>query len=341
MMAGLPVPAPRSRGLRPALAGALAIAAGALYLANASWLARPPLGAPTWLAHRGQHQLFSREGLANDTCTAAQSLPQTHPYLENTLASMRAAFDAGASVVELDVHTTSDSHLVVFHDERLECRTNGTGAVRDRPLEYLRSLDVGHGYTSDGGETYPLRGTGVGELRTLPEVLAAFPDERFLIHIKMNDLSVAERLVAVLVQHSPEQQARWMVYGSEGPVQHVLERLPALRGLTGSSVKACMLRYILLGWSGHMPEACEHTFVMLPVNWTWLVWGFPHRFVTRLAEHGSEVFLVGANSGREWLSGVDSDDAMRAACADNYSGGIWTDRIEAALSACPASTGRP
>lgn len=308
---------------------------------NASWLARPPVGKPTWLAHRGQHQLFSREGLANDTCTAAQSLPQTHPYLENTLASMRAAFEAGADIVELDIHATSDGQLVVFHDERLECRTNGSGAVRERPLEYLRSLDVGYGYTSDGGKTFPLRGSGLGELRTLREVLAAFPHERFLIHIKMNDVTVAQRLAGLLAEHSPEQRARWMVYGSERPVQHVLERWPELRGLTGSSVKACMWRYSVLGWTGYMPRACHHTFVLLPVNWTWLVWGFPHRFVARLAEHDAEVFLVGANSGRDWLSGVDSDDALRAACADHYSGGIWTDRIEAARSACPPRNGGP
>ncbi|MEY4547871.1 MAG: hypothetical protein RL685_4066 [Pseudomonadota bacterium] len=322
--------------LRGVVAGVLAVVGGALYFTNASWLARPSVGAPTWLAHRGQHQLFSREGLANDTCTAAQSLPQTHPYLENTLGSMRAAFDRGASVVELDVHGTSDGQLAVFHDERLECRTNGSGAVRERSLEYLRSLDVGYGYTSDGGKTFPLRGTGVGELRSLPEVLAAFPDQRFLIHIKMNDIGQAERLAALLAQHPPERRARWMVYGSERPVQRVTDLLPDLRSMTGSSVKACMIRYILFGWSGYMPDACRHTFLLLPSNWTWIVWGFPHRFVARFAEHGTEVFLVGPNSGRDWLSGVDSDDAMRAACADHYSGGIWTDRIEAASSACPA-----
>jgi glycerophosphoryl diester phosphodiesterase len=49
-------------------------------------------------------------------------------------------------VVELDVHNTRDGALAVFHDERSECRTNGSGAVRERPLEYLRSLDRGHGY---------------------------------------------------------------------------------------------------------------------------------------------------------------------------------------------------
>jgi glycerophosphoryl diester phosphodiesterase len=175
----------------------------------------------------------------------------------------------------------------------------------------------------------------------LPEVLAAFPDRRFLIHIKMKDLGVAERLAALLAQHSPQERARWMVYGSEGAVQQVSARLRDLRVLTGSSVKACMLRYILLGWSGYLPQACRHTFVILPSNWGWIAWGFPHRFVARLAAHGSEVFLAGPNSGHDWLSGIDSDEAMRAACADRYSGGIWTDRIEAARSACPPAGAPP
>jgi glycerophosphoryl diester phosphodiesterase len=321
--------------LRRVVAGVLTVVGGGLYFMNASWLARPSVGAPTWLAHRGQHQAFSRQGLANDTCTAAQSHPQTHAYLENTLASMRAAFDAGASVVELDLHGTSDGHLAVFHDERLECRTNGSGAVRERTLDYLRTLDVGYGYTSDGGKTFPLRGTGVGELRSLPDVLAAFPDRRFLFHMKMNEVIEGDRLAALLAKHPPEQRARWMVYGSERPVQRVIERLPDLRSMTGSSVKACMSRYIMFGWLGHTPNACRHTFILLPSNWTWVAWGFPHRFVARLAEHGTEVFMIGPNSGHDWLSGVDSDDAMRAACANHYAGGIWTDRIEAARSACP------
>jgi glycerophosphoryl diester phosphodiesterase len=166
-------------------------------------------------------------------------------------------------------------------------------------------------------------------------VQAAFTDRRFLKHISSKDVGDGDRLAALLAKHAQEQRARWMVYGAERPVNRVLERLPDVRGLTGSSVKACMFRYILAGWSGYMPAACRHTFVLLPSNWTWVAWGFPHRFVARLAAHGSEVFLVGPNSGREWLSGVDSDEALRDACADNYSGGIWTDRIEAARSACP------
>ena len=38
---------------------------------------------------------------------------------------MRAAFDSGADVVELDVHLTPDGKFAVFHDWTLDCRTDG------------------------------------------------------------------------------------------------------------------------------------------------------------------------------------------------------------------------
>jgi glycerophosphoryl diester phosphodiesterase len=82
---------------------------------------------------------------------------------ENTLASAHAAFAAGFSHVEIDVHVTSDGELVVFHDPHLARVTNGTGPVCDHTLAELRALDAG-GWFSDhfAGEKIP----------TLDEMLA-------------------------------------------------------------------------------------------------------------------------------------------------------------------------
>jgi glycerophosphoryl diester phosphodiesterase len=73
-------------------------------------------GAPRLIAHRGVHQTFDADGVENDTCTAQRIHPPTHEFIENTIPSMRAAFDAGASVVELDVHLTPDGEFAVMHD---------------------------------------------------------------------------------------------------------------------------------------------------------------------------------------------------------------------------------
>lgn len=95
--------------------GALTLAAGALFVFNTSLLARPS-GALTLLAHRGVHQDFPREGLTNDTCTASRIYAPTHGYIENTLPSIEAAFAAGADMVEVDIHPTTDGEFAVFHD---------------------------------------------------------------------------------------------------------------------------------------------------------------------------------------------------------------------------------
>lgn len=128
---------------------------------NTNLLGEPLTGKPQLLAHRGLAQTFHRDGLTNETCTATRIHEPEHAYLENTLASMRAAFDAGADIVEFDVHPTTDGHFAVFHDWTLDCRTNGKGVTREHTLAELKALDIGFGYTADGGKTYPFRGQGV------------------------------------------------------------------------------------------------------------------------------------------------------------------------------------
>jgi glycerophosphoryl diester phosphodiesterase len=62
---------------------------------------------------------------------------------ENTLAAFRRAVELGADAVEMDVHLTADGHVVVIHDATLDRTTNGTGAVTERSLSDIRSLDAG------------------------------------------------------------------------------------------------------------------------------------------------------------------------------------------------------
>ena len=83
------------------------------------------------------------------TIIAHRGASGTEP--ENTLRSFRRALEMGAQWMELDVHAVKDA-LIVFHDDHLDRRTNGTGIVADRSLAYIRSLDAGE------GEKIPLLG---------------------------------------------------------------------------------------------------------------------------------------------------------------------------------------
>src|SRR5690606_23973523 len=91
-----------------------------LFLNNTSLFSSPDNGSPYLLAHRGLAQTYPMAGIANDTCTTTRIYSPEHDYLENTIASMEAAFRAGADAVEFDVHQTKDDQFAVFHDWTLD-----------------------------------------------------------------------------------------------------------------------------------------------------------------------------------------------------------------------------
>jgi glycerophosphoryl diester phosphodiesterase len=298
------------------------------FVNNTNLLSDAPAGRPQWLAHRGLAQTYDLTGVGNDTCTASRILPPEHPYLENTIASMRAAFAAGADIVEFDVHPTTDGAFAVFHDWTLDCRTDGHGVTRAQPLATLRSLDIGYGYTADGGRTFPFRHQGVGLMPTLDEVLAAFPGRRFLINVKSDDPAEGELLAERLARLAPEQRRRLMSYGGERPMAVLRERLPEMRVMSRRSLTRCGLGYLALGWSGHVPAACRRSLILVPVNLAPWLWGWPGRLLARMRRNDTLVFVTGPyGKGDPGTRGVD-DRATLARLPPRFSGGIWTNRID-------------
>ena len=299
-----------------------------LWLANNSLFVSVPEDAqPRLLSHRGVHQTFSQVGLENDTCTAERIYPLTHDFIENTIASMRAAFHAGADVVEIDVHLTPDGVFVVFHDWTLECRTEGEGVTERTPMRVLRTLDIGYGYTADGGQTYPLRGTGVGLMPTLEEVFEAFPEGRFLINFKSRRVDEGEELAALLAAHPAWREATFGVYGGGPPTRAAMAATSGLRGYDDRSELECLTRYIALGWSGYVPEACRDAIVVVPSSHGWLLWGWPRRFERRMREAGTEVILLGDYGGGGFTSGIDNIEHLDM-IPRGFGGYVWTNRIE-------------
>jgi glycerophosphoryl diester phosphodiesterase len=309
-------------------AGALGVAAAGLWLLNTSMLAPALPGAPRWIAHRGVHQTFPVDGVDNDTCTAARIRPVEHAHLENTIPSMEAAFAAGASMVEIDLHATSDGRFAVFHDHGLECRTNGVGAPEGHPMDTLRRLDVGYSYTADGGATYPLRGgPGVGAMPELGDVFDRFPEGGFVLHVKRGNVEDGERLVARLVALSPERRRRIWVYGGPDALEVLRRDLPDVRTFDVGQVKTCLKHYLATGWLGVVPTSCRDTVVLVPISHAGWVWGWPRRFEARLRSVGSEVVLAGPYTRGQPSTGVDEAADVAGVPAD-FGGYLWTNRIE-------------
>jgi glycerophosphoryl diester phosphodiesterase len=303
------------------------VLAGAVYLNNASWLAPAPDGPPLVVAHRGLGQIFSREGLTGETCTAERMIPVDHAFLENTLDGIAAAYDLGAAFVEIDVQPTTDGDFVVFHDWTLDCRTDGTGETRAHDLAALRALDIGYGYTADGGATFPFRGRGRGLMPTLGEVLDAFPDGGILINVKSSDPAEGRQLAALLSSLPAAQLERIAISGDDGPLAEIAAALPDIRMLSRHRLMECATRYLALGWSGYVPESCRNGIVMIPADYAPFVWGWPNRFLARMRAHGTLAIMIGPLDESGYTTGIDSAEVLDLLPA-RFDGAVWTNRAD-------------
>lgn len=63
-------------------------------------------------------------------------------YPENTMLAFKKAVEAGCDEIELDVHLTKDDVLVVFHDEKIDRTTDGTGLIKDYTYEELKKFNA-------------------------------------------------------------------------------------------------------------------------------------------------------------------------------------------------------
>ncbi|HEX3046251.1 MAG TPA: glycerophosphodiester phosphodiesterase family protein [Bacillota bacterium] len=295
------------------------------FLNNSSLLMNQTSGKPWFMAHRGLAQTFSMEGITGDTCTAERIYPPEHPYLENTLPSMEAAFAYGAKLVELDIQPTRDEQLAVFHDWTLDCRTDGRGVTREHTMAELKLLDIGYGYTADGGKTYPFRGQGIGSMPTLTEVFARFPNSPLLIHIKSDDPEEGNRLAKFLASFPEERLNQLAVYGGDKPIAALQKRLPRLRVMSKATMMKALVSYLLVGWTGYVPPACRNTELHLPEKYARWLWGWPQRFMDRMEKANTRVILVAGNG--VWSEGFDSLEDMKR-LPPHYTGGVWTNRID-------------
>jgi glycerophosphoryl diester phosphodiesterase len=273
---------------------AVAAFAVTVSLLNASWIA-PRLDSPLILvAHRGVAQPIDHQGITDETCTAKRMLPSEHDFIDNTLRSFSNARHFGADAIALEVHPTRDGQMVAFHDWTVDCRTDGHGAVRELTLAQLKKLDVGHGYTPDGGKTWPLRGKGVGGMPTVEEVLREVPRMRLIFQFKSKDPADADVLLAALRRGGAAvDDDRFGFYGDPAVVRRVKQLEPSAWAFTVQDTKACLTDYVKFGWTSYVPASCRNTTVMVPLNYQWAIWGWPKRFLVRMQGAGTRVILTG------------------------------------------------
>lgn len=140
---------------------------------------------------------------------------------ENTIEGFREATTLGPVVLELDVRTSADGHVVVIHDEVVDRTTNGTGAVSRMTLAELQSLDAGYRFTPDNGATFPWRGQGV-KIPTLEAVYREFPDRPINIELK-DERPGSEQAVWRVIEAADGQTRTLVVTDSAAPIDRFRE----------------------------------------------------------------------------------------------------------------------
>src|SRR5215203_1776262 len=168
---------------------------------------------------------------------------------ENTLEGFREGLRVGAGVLELDVHTTADGHVVVIHDATVDRTTESTGAVREMTLAEIKRLDAGYRFTRDGGRSFPYRDKGI-RVPTLEEVYDEFVEVPINVEIK-GDRPGIEEAVWRIIEAAGAGERTLVVSESTSTIRR-FRGASGGRVATASSSVELILLYLLtrLGLSG-------------------------------------------------------------------------------------------
>ena len=118
---------------------------------------------------------------------------------ENTVESIRAAIEAGATASEIDVQRTADGHYVIFHDNTLKRLCNDPRTIQELTLEEIKKLRI---TAPDGHQV---------RIATLEEILNTAKDEMNLyieLKGKSAGMQMANDVYQMLVERNMVNQVR-------------------------------------------------------------------------------------------------------------------------------------
>jgi glycerophosphoryl diester phosphodiesterase len=95
---------------------------------------------------------------------------------ENTMEAFTGAYKLGFRYLETDVHLASDGTIVAFHDAELGRVSEMKGRIAQLRWSEIQSIRVTNG------------GNGAGRIPTMQELLIRFPDAKFNIDMKSDEV---------------------------------------------------------------------------------------------------------------------------------------------------------
>ncbi|WP_353809912.1 glycerophosphodiester phosphodiesterase family protein [Agromyces sp. SYSU T00194] len=220
---------------------------------------------------------------------------------ENTLAAFRAALATGIRIVETDVHVSADGIAVIAHDPDLRRTAGLDRRVSELTADDLADVDLG------GGHGVPM----------LADALATFPDARFNIDLKVEEV-LSPAVAAIRAAGASERVL--LTSFDEGRRVRAAQALPGVATSPGSLGVLRVLVATRLGSDRRVRRMLRGAVaVQVPERVRGLRIVTP-RFVRRVHAAGAEVHV--------WT--VNAPDDMRR-LLDLGVDGIVTDRADLAL----------
>lgn len=222
---------------------------------------------------------------------------------ENTLACYKKGIEAGADMIEIDIHLTKDSRIVVCHDQSINRTTNGKGLIREMTLNEIRQyrcLDANGNVTDQ-------------QVPTLDEVFDLMLETRaagnpckLLIEIKRTR-NIYQGIEELLLEKINSCNAKdWIIVQSFN--DFALERIHQL----DPSVRLEKLFFfklpglpVIMDWFHFTTFSYEkyHYISSFNMNYLWLT----RSFLCDIHSHGKEVkvwTLEGTNAPRLDVDGI-------------------------------------
>ncbi len=124
---------------------------------------------------------------------------------ENTVASAKLAWEAGADAVEIDIHLASDNRVMVIHDKETHRTCSGKNlVVKSTPSVVLRDLDAGSWKDPKfKGEKIPY----------LEEILATLPEGKTLVVEVKCGSEVVPHLERIMAKCTRKSQVVFIGFG--------------------------------------------------------------------------------------------------------------------------------
>jgi len=232
-------------------------------------------------------------------------------FPENTLGAFRAAVEAGADILETDIHVSKDGEAVIAHDPDLARLTGRTGRIADYTANQLSQMDLG---------------AGQGFLR-LADALEALPGQKFNIDLK--EFDVVEACVDVVTGLRAQERVLLASF-DEKTRRTAAQKLP---GVVTSATPSHVLEGKARSWLGLPSQSWSLPPGMVALQVPATRFGMAlvtPSFVSMAHRKGLEVHVWTINDAatmsRFWDMGVD---------------GIVTDRADIAHEARESRTPSP